>query len=734
MRDAAQSIEHLARLKNKLLASEDNRTLTQTAEEVNESIRTANAPRGATEVPKRQRDLGGVMTALSKPLGRLAFAATRVLDAIWRMNGYEDGGKLFDAYERPLMKGREGKAVDTAEAYEGWSERLDRWDKRGPGGLNNWRLHQQEHIPAIGRGLTKLNAIMFACHWGSDGNRQRLQETGIDPGRPLTPEGAQAILDTLDARDVRLVNDIVAYAGRHRSRAFALEQRVNGVAPTAVTGLPFDAKGGHFDGGYFHVSYDTVAFPQLRMTEEKLAEMMMSGQGVAGRYTSHGHLKERTGNMGVPLSLNFEDVFSHDAQVIHDLNLREPLIDANRLLKRIGPTMTERYGENMVPLFTAQIQAIAGGGIRVTDGLERVMGWMRQGYNASYRAFNVANFGQQLLGLPFILPHVGFVNWSKGLAYAINPVTHLMADHMCPMLRYRNVERGRILNEKFSELSPFAPFNRVASVAYSLVNVAWKVLDCHAFYASKFKADAEFPHDEAKAIDIAASKIPQLQGAVDAPDMSPIMRGNEYSKLITNNMSFANAQLNLLAYSILRYCDRGGHLWNPAGSPKLATRMASDMVGYLVVAPMIYMLGRQFMTQSQTDLSDPKKLAKDAGGEAGYTILSSLPVLRDIAPNAFEDKAQWEGPAGGQWEGTLARVAIELAHMGEERRHGHQGPGLPAGEKAALDLAGILWHFPTAQIRWEHFCSAGYHAAETQHLNPILPTLMGPPARPKKGR
>ena len=150
VRDAAQSIEHLARLKNKMLASEDNRTLTQTAEEVNESIRTANAPRGAKEVPKRQRDLGGVMTSLSKPLGRLAFCVTRVLDAIWRMNGYEDGGKLFDAYERPLMKGREGKAVDTAEAYEGWSEMLDRWDKRGPGGLNNWRLHQQEHIPAIG--------------------------------------------------------------------------------------------------------------------------------------------------------------------------------------------------------------------------------------------------------------------------------------------------------------------------------------------------------------------------------------------------------------------------------------------------------------------------------------------------------------------------------------------------------------------------------------------------------
>lgn len=708
VRDALKNIEKMARLKNRLLDAQRTQSLQDTVGTMAASL-AENAPRA--KLPKFLPD-----AVVDK-----AASLVRVPDFIYRMDGHRDGGAMFDGWQRPINVSADRHAVMAAEDTVAVHEALDNWGKLSDLNPAHWlrniALLHKEFIPEINAGLSKWEQLMVAFNWGNEGNRDRLMS-----GHGWSAEQAMAIIGRLDAKDKDLVHAMWKLASRRRSEIGALEERVHGAAPEWVEATPFQNHLGTWDGGYARIVYDNAkSINPYGVGAGDEANLLMSGRGGGYAMTSHGHVEERQGSQGRPLLLDFRAFTNALDSVSKDLAWRETLMDSNRILrdKTWSDALIKGYGKSTWDQFQNQLLGIAGGDKGLPVGFEAPLAYLRQGSNAAMRAFNVAGTFQQLAGLPFIIPRVGFANFLKGLAPAFNPASHHWVESVSPTMRFRNAERGKMLNEAINRGSILGPLRAFPDTAYMFMNKAWSVLDAHAWFANYNKALAEFPGDEEKARAIADNGMATTQGATHTKDMAQAMRGGELAKVFTNNMSWASANFNLMVSSVQRYADKGY-------SGPAAAKMASDMLTYLVVCPAIYLAVRQALTgQSMQDWTDPTKTAKHLTGEATYTVLSSMPLFRDAA-SAIQEGKRSDGLQGTSGLSALINAGAEVSHAIQDTKEHREKPGLSSTERAAIRTGGILFHFPATQII--HTLD-GWNYAETHGENPLLPMLMGKPPK-----
>lgn len=710
--DAAQSIEAAARQVNKFLSAERKETLSQLSGELADSIKE-NGPKAKGSEPGHTPWSG-----LTSSVGKTINFAKRVADICYRLDGF-GYGTMFEKWQLPINKATDVEMERIAQETVRASGILDRWGKIGISGIHNYALHRQGYIPEIGKGLNKYDQIAVALNWGNAGNRERLMD-----GERLTEAQVQAILDRLDAKDVALVNDIHAHINSFKSEIIAIEQRTHGVAPEMVEPTPFSAKGGDFTGGYYPIVYDrTRSVGKHEKNTDSEIDDMLAGRGAGSSYTSHGHTKDRLGSAGDPIKLDFGVYTSHITKVVHDLALREMLNDANRLLhhKTFADAIIAHLGRGAWEQFEAQLRGVAGSTVRTNTGMEQVVSGLRQGSNAMRRAFNVLGTIKQGAGLPFIIPRVGINNFAKALGPAFWPAAHHWVEAQSVTMRYRNAERGKILNEEYARTSPFAPLGIFKPVAYMMMNKAWKILDAHAWFATYYRAQQD-GHSEEHARDIADQGVADTQGATHQKDMAQMMRGGVFAQLLTNNMSWASANFNMTALSIHRFVDRQG--WK---NPREIAKLTSDMMCYLAVCPLVYAAVSEFASgQDMSEWEDPKKVAKKLGREGGANLLSMMPITREASSFLTQDHARWEGPQGTSALGTLVAPIADAMHPDPK----HPRPGPTAGERDLIDLGGILFHFPSAQVL--HMID-GWNYAEKQGLNPAWYTLIGkPPKQPKQ--
>ena len=90
----------------------------------------------------------------------------------------------------------------------------------------------------------------------------------------------------------------------------------------------------------------------------------------------------------------------------------------------------------------------------------------------------------------------------------------------------------------------------ITRIGYLPWTKAFQFLDTHTWISAYMKAMDEHGGDDAKAVSIADDTMVQVQGSGAVQDLPAIMRGGEYSQLLTSNMSWWNAFQNMAASSV----------------------------------------------------------------------------------------------------------------------------------------------------------------------------------------
>ncbi len=702
--DALDNIWHDAKTKFEFIQEGRKETLRQTLDTaITTVIKNSTGPKPNFDKPGFVEKYTGYMY--------------RVADILRRADGHKTGGFLQRMWQFRLNDAMDNEVSRTVEAVIEQKRLQDEWGKLGPLGTSAWRQNRKEFIPEIGRGLTKLEQLMVALNWGNAGNRERLMS-----GEKWTPDQVKAVIKKLDAKDWEYVKGLWKHIDTFWPEIRALEERVHGVAPEKVQALPFDTDHGQMPGGYFPVRAAGWRSSVERHADE--AEDLLAGRGGAYAMTAHGHAKERTGDAERPLDLSFDVVGQHIQRVIHDLTHRETLMDLNRIAsgaagKDFQQTMIQHYGGGALDAMKQQLLAIAGGPRADLTGLEKPLSFIRQGFNASIRAFNVTGGVMQLAGLPAAVPRLGVKYFLKALPQAFNPMAHHWADSQSTHLLNRNAERNQNLNEVIARTSSLAPIKPLQGMAYLFYSKMWKILDAHAWWAGYYKSMEESGGDHELSKRVADQVMIDTQGAMRIGDQSQMLRGGELAKVFTNNMSWANANFNLMASSIHEFLDKGG-----VKNPAQLVRMGASLMTYAVVAPAIYLAARQALTgQDMSDWKDPKKIGKRLSVEAAYTMLSSVPIARDIsgAVEGFNgDVTRYQGPQG---TGGLARLVTLTADAAKAANTGT----VTHGEmKALINAIGVGTHMPSTEFNrlWDAYIYSQQHSG-----NPLMPYLFGPPLK-----
>lgn len=720
LRDAIKNIEKLARKKNELLKKGRKEAFDEVIDKQVTSINEVG-PRVRKEVNSKH-----ALSTITDGVEVKGNAMFQVPAIVRRLDGHETGGAVFDEWQRPIDHAANHNQEMDAEDIGQVHKALEKWGKLSGGDPRSWwnnvALNNREHIPEINEALSKWTQLMVAYNWGNEGNRERLMQ-----GHNWKAEQVQAIINRLDAKDKALVHDMWKITSNRRTEIGALEERVHGVAPEWVEASPFQNHLGTWDGGYAPIVYDNSRSRNPHGISTDEGADLLAGRGGAYAMTSHGHAKERQGSQGRPLKLTWDVFPNHLQKVNKDLAWRETLMDANRILNddRWSQAVIKTVGKPGWDQFYNQIHAIAGTDKSIATGLESIVGWANAGANASMRAFNIAGSLTQLLGLPGVIPRVGLNNFVKALGDAFNPSSHHWMEKVDTFMRFRNAERGKMLNEAVKDTSIIGPLKWLPNTAYLFMNKAWGVLDAHAWYAAYYKAMDQHGGDMAKAIDIARTEMSQTQGPTHTKDMAQMMRGGPLAKLLTNNMGWASSQFNLMVSSVQRYVDKGG-TWNPTSNPVEAAKMASDMLVYLVVCPAIYLAGRQAIGgQSMQDWADPAKTAGHIRDEALYTVLSSMPIFRDAA-HALTKGERMDSLQGMSGLSEMVNAGAAVVHTLRDTKEHREKPGLNPTIKALIQGASVPLHFPGRQVIR---MIDGLNKAETDGTNRVRGLLMGPPPK-----
>lgn len=684
--DAIDHIVHLARLKNRLLKTEAARELQATATDLASSIREHFTGKRDRSIETR---LPGEATA--RTIAGF-FAAHRKLASLAReMDGFADGGAMWEAIVRPLNEAGDREAAMNAEATRGLAEIV----QAAYPGRERVKLYEKIHIPAIGSSLSKMGRLMVALNWGNEGNRQRIRG-----GYGWNDVQVQAILDTLDERDWKFVQGTWDFIDGYWSEIEAKQKRVTGVAPAKVEAIAVKTRFGEFKGGYFPIKYDDRQSAQAGAHLDLEAGNLQKQAAYVKATTRRGHTEARVSKVTMPVRLDFGVLFEHVQQVIHDLSHHEMLIDVGRVLghRDVQKAIYETYGDVVYRQFKDGLRDVAFGQTPAVTAFEKGINHLRSGATIAGLGWNLTTAILQPLGLTQSMVRIGpkwvgrgMSRWLRDAASMENTVAWI--NERSEFMRLRGQTQQREINEirnavgvntgKFSgwvdDILKTTTLNTVgrqgvADSFFFLIQQMQRVADVPTWLGQYEKA-MEAGETEARAIALADQAVLDAQGGGQIKDLAGVQRGGPLLKLWTNFYSFFNTTYNLTVESTRRTNFR---------KPGQVGRLAVDyLLLYTIPASLGYLL-RQALKPGDDDESLVEGLIRD---NLGY-LMGTLLGVRELS-GAVQGYFGYEGPAGARAFATAARLVKQV----------EQGEADAAFWRALNDLAGIIFHYPSGQTR-----------------------------------
>ena len=669
--DTVRQLEHLGRLKNRLLSNQAKRSYQEVRDELAGVLEASAKAQGrkakvrreaATRWEKSAQWLSGVWW------GHLKISTiTRIFD-----DG-KDNGAFFRHFILPLKQAADREATMTAEAAEKLYAVLQPLAKHT--GRLKGMLEQKRDYQGLGR-LTREQLFAVALNMGNAGNLQRLLD-----GSGWHLADVERAVSTLTAEEWHAVQGVWDLLESYRPQIAALERRMTGVEPDWVEARPFkimsaDGVEVELRGGYYPAKYDLEADGAAEKNEASTEALAQAGAAGLAAATRRTFTKQRADQVkGRPLRLSLNVAYDAFNEIIHDLTHREAVADANRLLNShtLDTLIRQHYGAAAKRQLTEAVKDIAAGNSGAAQALDTISARLRQNVSVAGLGFNVTSAAMQLTGIVPAMTRLGAGYTAKAMmTYFAHPVASTRgANELSEMMANRTRTRFRELNEVANSVN--GSDGIIRRYAYWMMMRMQQIVDTIVWHGAMMKAqDAGMAQEDA--VQVADQTVLDTQGGGQAKDLSALERGGATTKLFTVFYSYMNTALNMGAATAMTERNKG--------------KMAAHLLLQWVVPTALTALFKSLLTPGDDDDDLAKKLAKEqisfmlgmfVGGR-------ELAQLGDIATGG--KFYGYNGPSG-------VRPIADTYKLAQQARQGEFDKGLAT---ATINLLGSGFGLPSAQI------------------------------------
>lgn len=670
--DTVKQIEHLGRLKKKLLTAKDQREFAAVVETIVTSIND-NA-RGKPNANNRTET--GPMAAAERMFKGFLASHRKISSLARELDGFKDGGAMWEYVIRTMNEAGDRETTMREQAtvkLAALIQPLMQSGKMGGKGM---------FIPEIGKSLNREERIAVALNAGNAANLQRLTS-----GEGWTQDQLRAVLVTITPAEADFVQGVWDFFESYRPEIGAKERRVSGREPEWVEPTPLTLGGKVLRGGYYPIEYD----PRASARAEQFADAEDARQMMRAAYTSattrRSFTKSRAEEVtGRPLMLSFAGIYQGANEVIHDLAWHEWLIDANRLLRNpdIDRAIRSVYGAETVQQFKTAFEDVARGEVPAQQDLERVLNHLRTGTTVAGLGWNLFTSLLQPIGLTQSMVRIGPRYVAKGIGKVFpNPLAAAREVYgKSEMMRVRAKTMQREINEIQNQVSggKSKARNAVEATFFVLIQKTQLVVDLPTWLGGYERAIAE-GNDEARAIALADQAVIDAQGGGQMKDLARVQRGGAGLKLFTNFYSFFNVAYNL------------GVERTKATNFKSPAQVGALMVDYLLLYTLPAVLGTLLKAAVSPDEEDEEALAKKLVADQISFLLGLMVGVREltVGTQALAGVEQF----GGAYAGPAGvRFFNEFAKFGKQAGQGELDEAL---FRSGANLFGIVLHLPTGQ-------------------------------------
>lgn len=680
--DSVKQIEHLGRLKQRLLTAKDQRAFEAVRDEITESIHA-----NASDVVKL-REQRSLATSI-KSMAKRVLASHRKFASMGReFDGFKDAGPWWQYITRTMNEAGDKEASMREQATVRLSELLRpilKGDKLGGRG---------QFYEAVGMTLNREERLSVALNAGNESNLQRLIGGGQE-GRMWTPEKVQGVLDTLTKEEWDFVQGVWDLFESYRPEIAAKELRVYGVEPQWIQAKPVETKFGTYRGGYYPVKFD----PRQSIRAEEHADAEGARQMLGSAYTSattrRSFTKARVDEvLGRPLRLSLDTIFQGLNEVVHDLSWHEWLIDTNRLLRStpLDAAIRSHYGPEVVGTLKAAVRDIAAGDIPAQHVFDRFLNHVRHGTTIAGLAWNLMTSLMQPLGLTQSMVRIGPTWVARGIADWMGSPRKMIdtVDTIYEKSEFMRL-RGKTLQREINEIrNTIDGKNSALEASYFwLIQKVQLVADVPTWLGAYHKA-LDTGSDEPTAVALADQAVIDSQGGGQIKDLAEVQRGPAAWKLFTNFYSFFSTTYNLAVERT-----KATDIKNPLEVGRLAVDylllfIVPATLGALLKAALKAALNAALKGESD----DEDKLLKKIAAENLSYLLGTMVLLRELAPavqkaaGVSEFNIGYGGPAGLRFFQELDRLGTQIG----------QGDIDGSFLKALNNVGGVLFHYPAGQV------------------------------------
>jgi hypothetical protein len=682
LRDAVKQIEHLGRLKMKLLNAADARAFAEIRAQMVNSI-DENA--GDRFVSNRQPAtlLGEKWLSIKNFFAEHIKAATLG----YVMDGGKDGGPVWEYLIRPANQAGDKETVMRAQATRDLTDLIAPVLMQGKltekvfvEGLANAEDREQGRT---GSTWTREQLLTMALNMGNASNMQRLLD-----GEGWTLDQLKLGLDRLTAADWRFAQKVWDYFESYRPEIAAKERRIYGkepnwIEPQALTVQTADGQTLTLRGGYYPVKYDTRA--SLRAEQDMSAEeakRALQSSYIAAT-TRRSFTKERAAVVvDRPLMYTLDGIYRGVNEVIHDLAWHEWVIDANKILKdpEISSAMRRHYGDYMHRQLTKWVDSNAEGDQGPKGAGEKAAAAVRQGVSVAGLGINIISALSQPLGITQSIVRVGAKYVGRGIMrMATNPMQlNSEINQMSDFMRTRSMTRMRELAELRNRVKGKSKTKEnIDASMYLLMLSMQRLVDLPTWWGAYEKAIAA-GNDQERAVDLADQSVIDAQASGTTKDLSAIERGGPVQKLFTVFYSFMNTALNLG--------------YGKTMTEKSKAKLSVDYLLLYVVPVIMFAALKDALTPGDSgEWEDWESILNRILKEELGFIMGMFVGIRELGPiydAATGKPAGYQGPAGLRPVGDAIKLAKEVGQ-------GEMDTGL---RKAIINLAGSIFGLPSAQI------------------------------------
>lgn len=704
MVDSVKQIEHLGRLKKKLLTAKDQRELDAIVGDITARIEQSADGR---VVDNEVRDTVGSKLAY---FGRWIGAAHRKAASVVReLDGLTDGGPMWDYFMRTMNEAGDREASMRADA----SKRLHELakpvlDGESMGGKGRF-------FPSLNRSLNRGERLAIALNWGNESNRQRLLG-----GKGWTAAQMQPVLNSLTSTEWTFVQGVWDFFESYRPEIAAKERRVYGkepdwIAPAAFEITTADGQRIQVRGGYYPIKYDPKQSGKAgEFAEAEDAKAMMRAAYTAAttrRSFTKGRVEEVQGR---PLLLTFDGIWQGANEVIHDLTWHEWLIDANRLLRRLDSPIRTGFGAEYMEILRKAVKDAARGDQPAANLVEKSLTHIRNGSTIVGMGWNITTALMQPLGYTNSVVRIGGKWMARGLSEFFGSPRHMIekaeeVQAMSPMMRTRMMTMNREINDVRNRLTSDRSElrERIEGSYFIMIQKLQAMVDYPTWLGAYAKAiddpanlNADGTINEARAAALADQAVLDAQGGGQIKDLAEVQRGNPLLKLFTNFYSYFNVLYNLTTEQTKKRV-----------KAKEYAGLMGDYLLLMVVPAVLSAIIRNAVKGEDDEDEYVKAIASELVGYpfGMFVGLREVAGAAQLAAGVGNPAFGYSGPAGLRFFSEMNKLGVQVG----------QGELDMALFKSANNVGGLMFHYPASQVNRAVEGSAALIDGETQ--NPLAP-------------